>query len=158
MNYNYLKKIFLIIIISTLSIATFGQKCKDFHKKGDCRQYTANGFDYYGQSRSAFVEIKKMATFKAVFYGNRDYKVVLCTDYGYYPIHYVIKNADTKEILYDNLEDDYTESVGFTIEKTQNLVFEINVLAEDIEPKDGIDLRVCVGVNIYWRKVPKLGF
>lgn len=154
---NY-KKIYFVFIALIISFAARAQRCDDYHKSGDCKIYRSDGFEYYGQSRSALLEIKKQAKFKAVFYGDRDYKVVLCTDYGYYPVHYVISNADTKEILYDNKEDDYIESVGFTIDRTQNLVFDITVLAEDVKAKDAFDLRVCVGVNIYWRKVPKMGF
>ena len=155
---TYYKKIYFILIILLISFSSQAQRCDDYHKGGDCKIYRSDGFEQYGQSRSALLEIRKLATFKAVFYGQRDYKVVLCTDYGYYPIHFVISNADPKEILYDNKADDYLESVGFTIDKTQNLIFEINVLAEDIKAKDAFDLRVCTGVNIYWRKVPKMGF
>lgn len=154
----HFKKIYSIFIILLFAVAAQGQRCDGYHKTGDCKIYRSEGFENYGQSRSALLEIKKQTTFKAVFYGQRDYKVVLCTDYGYYPVHFVISNADTKEILYDNQEDDYIESVGFTIDKTQNLLFDINVLAEDIKAEDAFDLRVCVGVNIYWRKVPKMGF
>ena len=154
----HFKKIYFILTIMLISVTVQGQRCDGYYKTGDCKIYRMDGFDNYGQSRSALLEIRKQATFKAVFYGQRDYKVVLCTDYGYYPIHYVISNADTKEVLYDNKEDDYVESVGFTIEKTQNLIFEITLLAEDIKAKDAFDLRVCTGVNIYWRKVPKMGF
>ena len=154
----YFKKIYFTLIIVLFTVMSYGQRCNDYHKKGDCKIYRMDGFEQYGQARSALIEVKKTATFKAVFYGQRDYKVVLCTDYGYYPIHYVISNSVTKEILYDNKEDDYVESVGFTIDKTQNLIFEITLLAEDIKPKDAFDLRVCTGVNIYWRKVPKMGF
>lgn len=154
----YLKRIYFILLIILISFIAQGQRCSGYHKTGDCRIYRMEGFENYGQARSALVEIRKQTVFKAVFYGRRDYKVALCTDYGYYPIHYIISNADTKEILYDNKEDDYIESVGFTIEKTQNLIFDIIILAEDIKAEDAIDLRVCVGVNIYWRKVPKMGF
>ncbi len=154
----HLRKIYFLFVIILFSATAQGQRCDDYHKTGDCKIYRTDGFEGYGQSRSALLEIKKEATFKAVFYGQRDYKVVLCTDYGYYPVHFVISNADTKEILYDNKEDDFVESVGFTIDKTQNLVFEILVMAEDIKAKDAFDIRVCVGVNIYWRKVPKMGF
>lgn len=152
------KKIYFIVIALLISTLAFSQRCDDYHKTGDCRIYRMDGFEQYGQARSALLEIKKKAVFKAVFYGERDYKVVLCTDYGYYPIHYVITNATTGEVLYDNKEDDYVESVGFTIDKTQNLIFEITLLAEGIKPKDAFDMRVCTGVNIYWRKVPKMGF
>lgn len=153
-----LKKIYFICIMLIAAGNAQAQRCDDYHKTGDCKIYRADGFESYGQSRSALLEIKKQTTFKAVFYGQRDYKIVLCTDYGYYPVHYVISNADTKEVLYDNKEDDFIESVGFTIDKTQNLVFDITVIAEDIKPEDAFDLRTCVGVNIYWRKVPKMGF
>lgn len=154
----HLKNIYFILIVLLISVSVQAQRCDDYHKTGDCKIYRMEGFESFGQSRSALLEIKKQSTFKAVFYGQRDYKVVLCTDYGYYPVHFVISNADTKEVLYDNKEDDYIESVGFTIDKTQNLIFDIIVLADDVKAKDAFDIRVCVGVNIYWRKVPKIGF
>ena len=154
----HFKKINFILISLLISFIAQGQRCDGFHKTGDCKIYRMDGFDNYGQSRSALLEIRKQVTFKAVFYGQRDYKVVLCTDYCYYPIHYVISNAATGEILYDNKEDDYIESVGFTIDKTQNLLFDINILAEDVKMKDAFDAIIFAGVNIYWRKVPKMGF
>ncbi|MCG8412208.1 MAG: hypothetical protein MI739_13090 [Bacteroidales bacterium] len=156
MNCN--KKISILLIALLIGSVSYAQRCNNFHRRGDCKIYRVDGFEPYGQARSALIEVKKPTTFKAVFYGQRDYKIVLCTQYGYYPIHYVISNADTKEILYDNQEDDYVESVGFTIDKTQNLIIEITLMAEKAKVKDAFDLRVCAGVNIYWRKVPRMGF
>lgn len=153
-----LKRIYFTLIIVLLTISVHGQTCYGFHTFGDCRITRSEGFQTYGQSRSALLEIRKTATFKAVFYGQRDYRVLFCTNYAYYPIHVVISNADTKEILFDNVEDDYIESVGFSIDKTQNLIFEVTILADKIDPEDSDEIRVCAGVSIYWKKVPKIGF
>ena len=68
----YLKKIYFIFIVLIISFSAKAQRCDDYHKTGDCKIYRSDGFEQYGQSRSALLEIKKVATYKAVFYGERD--------------------------------------------------------------------------------------
>lgn len=151
--------IFISIVLFLLSFNAFSQKCQDFHHHDNCWvKDVKKDYKQYGQARSALVEINTKYSYQAVFYGNKDFKVQVCTESGYYPIHYRLINAKTKEVFYDNNEDNYVESVGFTIDKTINLIIEITILAEEIKPEDAKDLRICAGIQILWRKVPQLGF
>jgi len=82
----------------------------------------------------------------------------MCAKEKLFPIHYRIIDADTKEVFYDNEEDDYVEQVGFSNEQTRKIILEVTMLAEKFKPKDMLDSRACVGILILWRKMPKTGF
>ena len=150
--------IFTNVFLLILSSNAFSQSCQGFHHHKNCRIYDSYDFKQYGQTRSALLEINKSFTYQAVFYGQKDYKMNVCTESGYYPVHYRLINAENKEIFFDNSEDDYVESVGFTIDKNITMIIEVTILAEDINPEDPIDIRACAGIMILWRKAPKLGF
>jgi len=153
---KYFVAISIVFLINTTASA---QLCSNFHKTTGCAsKASGQGFQPYGQSKSGMLEINKPFEYKLVLYGNRDHVFVLCTEAGYYPIHYRIINAQTKEVIYDNEEDDYIESVGFTNDYTQTVILEITILAKKVDPEDAYDARACVGINILWRKVPKIGF
>jgi hypothetical protein len=150
-----LASIFLIIF----SASAFSQRCKGFHHHTTCWTKDIKGeFKQYGQARSAILEINKSFSYQAIFYGKKDFKVLVCTEPGYYPIHYRLINAKNNKVFYDNAEDDYVEYVGFTADQNITLIIEVTILAEDIEPEDAKDLRICAGIQIIWRKAPQLGF
>lgn len=134
------------------------QYCDRFHETSACRLANDGSFRPYGQSKSAMVEIKKTFEYKLVLYGEKDFKIGVCTEGGFGPAHFKIINARSNIVLYDNITDDYIESVGFTNDFTQSVIIEITILAEEVQPEDAYDTRVCVGVNILWRKAPKIGF
>ena len=158
-KYLILKIIVFHIIITFYVInPTHGQYCDKFYETKNCLILADASFHPYGQSKSAMLEINKSFECKLVLYGEKDFKIAVCTENGYSPVHYKILNARTRNVLYDNITDDYNESVGFTNDYTQSIIIEITVLAEAVEPKDIYDKRVCVGINILWRKAPKLGF
>lgn len=147
--------IFLLILTSN----AFSQKCHGFHRHTTCwTKDIKKDFSQYGQARSAILEINRKFSYQAIFYGKKDFKVLVCTEPGYYPIHYRLINAKTNKVFYDNAEDDYVEYVGFTTDKSITLIIEVTILAEKIEPEDAKDLRICAGIQIIWRKAPQLGF
>ena len=150
--------IILIVITSFFSQQAFSQLCANYHKSKACAPRDIRGFQPYGQSKSGMLDINKPFEYKMVLYGERDYIFTICTETGYSPVHFKIMNAQSKAILYDNAEDEYLESVGFSNEYTQSVIVEITILAEKIEPEDAYDSRACIGINVYWRKVPKIGF
>jgi hypothetical protein len=157
------KNINLLILIYIFSFFfstnAFSQRCKGFHHHNNCwTSDIKNDYKQYGQARSALLEINKKFTYQAIFYGKKDYKLLVCTEYSYDFVHFRLIDAKTKEVFYDNAEDDYLEYVGFITDENRILIIELTVLAEDIEPEDGRDLRVCTGIQIIWRKAPKLGF
>lgn len=146
--------IFLLIFCG----AVYSQGCRNYHKRKECLVQSESGFQYYGQSKSALFELDSTYSYTLILYGRKDYIVNVCTEKGYYPIHFKIIDTETNRVYYDNMDDEYYESVGFTIDAPQEVRIEVTLLAEKIDA-DNFDVnRTCVGVNILWRKTRKLGF
>jgi len=151
----------LILIIGFILQASlvFGQSCPKFHESGVCGPVvTRDGFKLFGQSKSAMFEINQTSKFLVTFYGDKDYKVICGTESGFEPVRIRIVDQSDGKVFYDNIEDDYNESIGFSIEKTQQLTIEVTLLAQDFEPSDFEENRACVGILILWRRTPQLGF
>ncbi len=156
------KNIKLLIAINILFIMfssiALSQGCQKYYLHKNCRIADSYDFNQFGQARSALLEINKSYQYQVILYGKKDYKMSVCTETEYYPVHYRLINSKTKEVFYDNAEDDYMESIGFTIDNTISMIIETTILPENINPEDPIDIRACVGIQILWRKAPKLGF
>jgi hypothetical protein len=147
------------ILLLIFTCSAFSQKCKGFHHHNDCwTKDIKKDYKQYGQARSTILEVNRKFTYQAIFYGKKDYKIFVCTEFGYYPVHYRLIDAETKKVFYDNAEDNYVEHVGFTTDKSITMIIEVTILAEKIEPEDAKDLRICTGIQIIWRKAPQLGF
>jgi hypothetical protein len=114
-------------------------------------------FRPFSQSKSAMVEATKTYKYQVVLFGGYDYKIGLCTDRGFDPIHFRIINAEDQTVFYDNEDDEFIETCGFSNEKTKKVIFEITLLATDLKVKDIGDTRACFGIAIFWSKIPKLG-
>jgi outer membrane protein assembly factor BamA len=146
--------IVLSLIISRDGLA---QSCTGFYKSSDCYRSESKGFNQYGQAKSATVELNKLYKCQVVLYGKKDYIFSLCTESGYKPLHFRIINNITKEVIYDNADDKYNPTIGFSMEKTTNVTVEVEILVEKGE-KDPNKYRTCLGIQIWWRKIPKIGF
>lgn len=150
---------FLLIVINLAK----GQPCYDFHriylvnKSVGCGIKDIAGFKLFGQSKSAIIEARKVTKYQVVFFGGYDYKIGVCTQHGYLPIHLRLINPDDQSVIYDNASDEYAETLGFTNEKTKTVIIEVTLLAENLKMKDIHDSRACIGVAIYWMKTPRLG-
>lgn len=110
------------------------------------------------QSRGAKLEAGQTYTFRMTFFRNMDYRIIFCTSPKFYPIHFVIREKDTGNVLFDNKDDDYVESIGFTTENTTMVTIDVTLLAEGANFKDFRQNRTCLGIPILYRKVTKLGF
>jgi hypothetical protein len=133
-------------------------ECSYYYKSRDCASYLRKDFYLHGQSRSTVMEINVTSKFEIVLNGGRDYIVTCCTEPGFYPIHYTIESKETGEMLYDNMQDNYLNSIGFSIDNTQTVIISVTLLAEGKEPSDFEENRSCVGVSVQFKKTPRLGF
>jgi hypothetical protein len=93
-------------------------------------------------------------TYNITFSGNRDYIISFCADQMYYPLNIRLFESETRRKLYDNATSDYKESIKIRINKTQNIIIELALLAnklgkDRIESKD----KTCVGMILQWRKI-----
>ncbi|OFX83800.1 MAG: hypothetical protein A2W99_03070 [Bacteroidetes bacterium GWF2_33_16] len=152
-----LKKTILILVLYFIANCIFAQNCRNFHKE-NCKTSTFYDYKYYGQSRSAVMIANQTVQHKAVFYGRKDYQIIFCTESNHYPVHFVVKNIENDIVLYDNIIDDYVESIGFTIDYTQSLLFEITVIADEENQYYNMENRICLGMQIVWRRIGSLGF
>jgi len=151
------KQVTTILIMLLSNFVLLGQDCIGFHKTPGCKIKDTMGYKLFGQSKSAVVEAGKTYQYQAVLFGGYDYKLGICTERGFKPIHLKIIDAEKQSVFYDNMDDDYTETVGFSNEITRSVIFEITIMASDMEFRDIGDTRVCLGIAIYWHRMPKLG-
>jgi len=144
----------LILIISS-NISS--QPCKGFHESKDCFVYIPEGRDFkqYSQAKSALTSVGQKTTYKVVLFGGKDYILGVCAESGYRPIHFRIIDSQTKKVMYDNKDYDYIDSFNFTVEKTQPLDIEVQILEnKKITLKKD---KMCVGIEILWSTILKSG-
>jgi hypothetical protein len=151
---------FLIIIITVLFFLTpiKAQDCKKYYKIGDCAAFTRKEYYMMSHSKSAMFEIGVTSEFEVTLNKEYDYIISCCTEKEYYPINFVILSKDNAEVIYDNMYNEYINSIGFTLDMTQTLIIRVTLLAENFEPSDFEENRACIGVSVQFRKTPKIGF
>ncbi len=131
------------------------QDCDNHHLEGDCRFDLQRGFKSYSQSHSAKMSPKDTIEMNVIFYGQKDYILSFCTHRKLYPIHFTLIDQQTEEVLYDNKEDEFLESLGLGFDVTKSLIIKVSVLArkstdEEIEENIG-----CLGFLIQYKNYPK---
>ena len=152
-----MKKRIIIILLLFLSIGLKSQPCINFHKGKQCRVTMDESFKLFSQSKSAMIETTKTYKYQVILFGGYDYKIGLCTESGFEPIHFRIINAEDQTVFFDNEDEKYIETIGFSNEETKKVIFEITLLATDLKVNDERDTRACLGIAIFWSKIPKLG-
>lgn len=141
--------LFLIIPIQLLS-----QNCEQHHLDGDCRYDIQKGYKVYSQSHSASMSPLDTVEFNAVFYGQKDYILSFCTHKKMYPIHFVLIDQQTEQVLYDNEEDKYLESLGLGFDVTKSLTIKIDVLARGSSEEEIKENIGCLGLLIQYKNYP----
>ena len=132
--------------------------CADFHKKS-CLRSPDDGFSYNGQSRSGLFAKGQQSTIKAVFYKGMDYHISVCTE-DETQANFLIKDAKTGEVLYDNTADNNTQEIQITNENTRSVNIQVTLPGETKEKKDMIKGQegMCAGLLIEHRRSDKTGF
>jgi hypothetical protein len=155
-----MKKLLLIGLFVCLGSLTYAQRCDTYYTSYSCRPSPQEAKDMIlsSQSRGAELEANKTYSFRVTFFRNMDYRLIFCAPQKFYPIHYVIKDAEEGNVLFDNKDDDYIESIGFTMENTTIVTIDVTLLAEGAKFKDFRQNRTCFGLPILYRRVEKIGF
>ncbi|MFW5644366.1 MAG: hypothetical protein ACOCZL_00500 [Bacteroidota bacterium] len=141
----------LVIFLSTSKLEA--QDCKKFHLYGPCQQYAGPKFEYDGQSRSNVIGYGDKLIYSMIFYGEREYKLFFCTSEEFYPVHFKLIDPVSRELLYDNKEDNYSNDLSVNIEKTQRIMIELSVLAHEASPEVKRNFLGCSGLLMQWRPV-----
>ncbi len=155
-----MKRLFTILLFLLSTSYVYSQRCKDFHFSTGCRPKVNEAIDFIpsNQSRSAVLEAHKTYTFKMSLFRNTDYRIIFCCDRNFYPLHYIISDDESGEVMYDNKNDDYVESIGFSTDNPMNVTVQLTLLAEKKEFKDIGQNRTCLGMLVLYKKIPKIGF
>jgi hypothetical protein len=82
----------------------------------------------------------------------RQYKINFCTSDYFEPIHVKLINAETDEVFYDNINDDYLAMLTLNIEKTQRLKVFVEILAKEMSEEDKLEYFGCLGMMIQSKK------
>lgn len=131
------------------------QDCDNHHLEGDCRFDLQKGYKSYSQSHSTSMSPKDSVEMNVIFYGQKDYILSFCTHRKLYPIHFVLIDQQTKEVLYDNKEDEFLESLGLGFDVTKSLIIKVKVLARKSTDEEIAKNVGCLGFLIQYKNYPK---
>lgn len=133
--------------------------CNDFHRKA-CLRSPDEGFLYNGQSRSGLFSKGQQSTVKAVFYKGMDYHISVCTE-DETQANFIIKDAKTGEVLYDNTSDNNTQEIQISNINTRSVNIQFILPGgSEAGKKDMVKGTegMCAGLLIEHRRSDKTGF
>lgn len=145
----------LTILLFLVPIHVLAQDCDNHHTEGDCRYDLQRGYKIYSQSKSVSLSPLDTIEMNMVFYGQKDYMLSFCTHRKLYPIHFVLIDQQTEQILYDNEEDKYLESLGVGFDVTKSLVIKVDVLARGSTEEEIKENMGCLGLLIQYKNYPQ---
>lgn len=152
---KYIRQIqMLLVFLSIAPLALMAQDCVDYHKLGDCMTHRQKGYKIYSQSKSVSMSPTDTVEFNVIFYGQKDYIFSFCTRAMKYPVHFVVIDPDTGDVLYDNAKDRYIESLGIGFDVTKSLTVKVNVLAREAASEEIDQYASCLGLLIQYRDYP----
>lgn len=146
-------QIFAVLLL-LVPFKLISQNCENHHLDGDCRYDIQKGYKIYSQSHSARVAPLDTLEVDAVFYGQKDYILSFCTHKKMYPIHFVLIDKQTNQLLYDNEEDRYLESLGLGFDVTKSLIIRVNALARESTEEEIKENIGCIGILIQYKNYP----
>jgi len=145
----------LAILCLMLPVQLLSQDCDRHHIEGDCRFDLQRGYNSYSQSHSTRISPNDTVEMNVIFYGQKDYILSFCTHRKLYPVHFVLIDQQTKEVLYDNQEDEFLESLGLGFDVTRSLTIKVSVLARLSTPQELEENIGCLGFLIQYKNYPK---
>jgi len=149
---KYIRQIqilFVLFLIAPLSV--MAQDCVDYHKLGDCMMDRQKGYKIYSQSKSVGMSPVDTVEFNVIFYGQKDYIFSFCTHAKLYPVHFVLIDPDSGDVLYDNAKDRYIESLGIGFDVTKSLTIKVDVVARKASEEEIEQYVGCLGLLIQYK-------
>jgi len=140
-------RIFNVLPFLLFPLWVSAQDCTDYHQY-HCL-YSDYTFFYSKQSKSSLFQPGQVNELKIVAYGGEDYYIAVCAHRKFGNVQFrIIEDNSARKVIYDNANDDYSESITFSNETTRNLIIEVSVPENESNKND----RRCVGVVIQFRK------
>ncbi len=143
-------RIFVIIVsfLFFIPFTTIAQDCTDYHQY-HCL-YADYTFFYSKQSKSALFKQGQSSEIKIIAYSGEDYYIAVCAHRKFGDIRFrILEDNPARKVIYDNAQDNYSESIIFSNDNTRNLIIEVSV--PEGESSSSSERR-CVGVVIQFRK------
>lgn len=151
-----IKKIQVLLLALVLAILpSRAQDCVNYHELGDCMLDRQKGFKVYSQSKSVSLSPLDTIELNIVFYGQKDYILSFCTHHKMYPIHFQLIDPESSQILYDNVNDRYIESLGVGFDVTKSMTIKMDVLAREADEDEIKNYAGCLGLLIQYKNYEK---
>lgn len=141
----------MFISFFLLPSGLLGQDCVDYHELGDCMLDRQKGYKDYSQSKSVSMSPLDTLELNIVFYGQKDYVLSFCAHKKMYPIHFVLVDPESGQVLYDNTNDRYIESLGLGFDVTKSLRIEVDVMARKATEDEIENFLGCLGLLIQYK-------
>jgi len=111
----------LLAFIFVFSIDGYAQ-CKGFTKK-DCLP-VLDPYIYNGQLNSALLNEGDVAELLLTFYGNQEYRLLICSQEILGNVEFNLLDKD-RNLIFSNKDHNYTNMWDFTSTSTQQLIIEV---------------------------------
>lgn len=158
-----LLKLLIIAVLAITSLDAFSQNCLQFERKA-CKRSDMDEFKFNSQSKSGLFGSSDKSELNIVVYAGQDYRISFCAGkiLGE-TVAFVIKDAKTKEVLYDNAQEDFIQQFEFSCEATRRLIIEVGIYNPDGDGGGGrkrfdTESSDCLGILIENMATPKIGF
>ena len=150
---RYIQLLFLSLLLIPLN--SIAQDCVNYHELGDCLFDRQKEFEIYSQSKSVSLGLLDTVELNLVFYGQKEYILSFCAHRKMYPIHFMLLDTESGQILYDNANDRYIESLGVGFDLTKSLTVKIDVLSRKASEKEIENYIGCLGMLIQYKNYEK---
>jgi len=141
-------------MLTLIPLGAVAQDCVNYHEIGDCMMEWQRGYKIYSQSKSVSISHMDTVELNIVFYGQKDYILSFCAHQKMYPIHFVLMDQQSKQVLYDNSQDRYIESLGLGFDVTKSLLIKMDVLSRKATEEEIKDFIGCLGLLIQYKNYP----
>ena len=143
-----MKILFYSLLLIRVTFAGFGQECTGYHQY-HCR-YTDYTYYYSRQSKSLQFHKGQETVIQIVAYAGEDYYLAVCGNQKLGKIRFrIMEDNASKTVLFDNADNEYSESVIFTNEATRNLIIELSTSGGSARESK---YSGCVGLVVEFRK------
>lgn len=143
----------VLVLISSIGNQLAAQpSCITYHKQPGCSQATQPGYIYNSQSKSGLFIKGTTSNVKAVLYNGFDYSISICADKSLgQEIGFILKDAISGEVLYDNATDNKATHMEFSCERTRNTKIIITIPGKPVKGDTG----ACLGILIEQKQTTK---
>ena len=137
-----LTTLFFFAFLVSFSLDGYSQ-CKGFTKK-DCMPIL-EPYIYNGQLNSALLNEGDVAELLLTFYGNQEYRLVICSQELLGNVEFNLLDKD-RNLVFSNKDHDYTNKWDFTSTSTQQLIIEV-IIPSDQGDGDSV-ISGCVSILV----------